>query len=531
MIRWWRATVADQGRHRWIKRFDPRWWLIDFPRPMMASVVTIGSEGVQVDLEFQRRNDLAGLIWESADRWSHPLCALETNRDYRGLHWHFHWRCSGPLIGLDALNGPVLTIEGRDETGQARTWYVRLWNYAVGSPQDAEIRLDFDSLSGGFLLPDEAEPVWPGDIDRLFISLVPQGFDGVDQPLSGIVRAQVALTNILVDGTGSVLKAGSPSIPPHPLRLCTAYDDTYNQTPERVLEQALMLGWRGSVTHYLGMSHFMGLTPDGQGGYVVDPLRPLCDPAVAWHKDFFQRTAALGFSPIISLSMELFAAHCPLDWAQRDLLGNIGLTGWQPPSALLSPCHEDAQQWLGAVIEAAMTLAVAQGVAPAFQVGEPWWWVGPNNRPCLYDSATVDRWQSTFGVQPPEIADIRGSKLVDEQAFLDWCGLQLAQATAGMCNAARRAAPTAVTHLLFYAPQVLLNDRPELARANLPTGWAFPAFDVLQLEDYSFVTAGNVFAQRAARQSVNERLAYPLARQHYLAGFVLDPTNAEHNGH
>lgn len=527
MIRWWRSEAADQGRKRWIKRFDPRWWLVDFPRPMMASVVTNGAEAVVVDLEFQRRNDLAGLIWESEDRWSHPLCALATNRDYRGLHWHFRWQSTGPIVALDAVNGPVLTIEGRDANGLPRTWYVRLWNYAFGNPLDAEIRLDFDALYGGFLLPAEADPVWAGDVDRLFISLVPVGYDGNDQPLAAVGNARVELTNLLVDGADAALPAGSPLVPPQPLRLCTAYDDHYNQTPERILEQALLLGWRGPITHYLGMSHFMGLIPDQQGGYVVDALRPLCRPAIAWHRDYFRRSVQLGFTPIVSLSMELFAAHCPADWAQRNSAGGMGLTGWQPPSALLSPCHTGAQQWLGTVVEAALGLAVDEGLAPAFQVGEPWWWVGPDQRPCLYDAATVALWQSVAAAPPPTISDIRGAKSAEAQEYLNWCGQQLAAATAGMCTAARRAAPDVVTHLLFYVPQVLLDDRPHLALANMPAAWAYPAFDVLQLEDYTFVTNGNLFAQAKARETVNEQLGYPLDRQHYLAGFVLDPTDAD----
>ncbi len=504
MMRWWLAGPQDQGRTRWVRRFDPRWWLVDFPRPMMASAVTDGPDSVVVSLEFQRRADLAGLIWESADRWSHPLCALETRRDYRGLLWQFRWQSSGAVLPLDAVNGPVLTIEGRDAAGQPRTWYVRLWNYAVGSPNDAEISLDFDALSGGFLLPSEADPVWAGDIDRLFISLVPPGYDGVDAPLPAVASGEVRLTNISVDGAGAMLKAGDPVLPPQPLRLCTAYDDLYNQTPERILEQALLLGWRGAVTHYLGMSHFMAFLPDGQGGYVVDPGRPFCDPALGWHQDFLARAGALGFAPILSLSMELLAQHCPPAWAQRDSDGEQGLTGWSPPSALLSPCQPAAQAWLQAVTAAAMDLALAAGVAPAFQVGEPWWWVGPNNRPCLYDAATTARWQTERGSPPPIITDIRGNKSAAEQAYLDWCGERLAEATAGMVSAARVAAPAVVTHLLFYTPQVLLGDRPDLARANMPAGWAHPAFDVLQLEDYTFVTS-----------------------QHYLAGFVLSQNDAE----
>ena len=111
------AEAADQGARRWVRRFDPRWWLVDFPRPMMASVVSDGPDSVVMSLEFQRRADLAGLIWESADRWSHPLLALETARDYRGTTLAFRWTATGAVEPLDAVNGPVLTIEGRDADG------------------------------------------------------------------------------------------------------------------------------------------------------------------------------------------------------------------------------------------------------------------------------------------------------------------------------------------------------------------------------------------------------------------------------
>ncbi len=524
MMRWWLADADDRQATRHVRRFDPRWWLVDFPRPMMASVVTEGAESVVVRLEFQRRNDLAGLIWESADRWSHRLCALEERRDYRGLLWRFRWQASGDVLALDVLNGPVLTIEGRDAAGSPRTWYVRLWNYAVGTPMDAEIALDFDALVGGFLLPAEADPVWAGDIDRMFISLVPPGYTGADTPLLAVAQAEVRLTTLLLEGDGAVLRAGRPALPPHDWRLCTAYDDSYNQTPERILEQALLLGWRGAITHYLGMSHFMALLPEGDD-YLVDPARPFCGPAQAWHADFLARAQALGFAPILSLSMELFAAHCPADWAQRDVDGAMGLTGWVPPSALLSPCHPGAQAWLQAVVAAAMALVPA-GMAPAFQVGEPWWWVGPDARPCLYDSATVARWTGETGLPPPPMADIRGAKSPAEQAYLDWCGARLAEATAGMVAAARAAAPDVRTHLLFYAPQVLLYDRPDLARANLPAAWAWPAYDVLQLEDYTFVTSANQAGQARARAAVDALLGYPLAQQHYLAGFVLNAEDA-----
>src|SRR5437870_918987 len=133
------AGTAKQVGH--VKRFDARFWTVNFPRPMMASGVTTAPDALRVDCVFYKANDLAGLIWEAEDRFDHPLLAYETSRDFRGCKLSFRWR-SGGLIGLDGIDGPTLTIEGRDEGGTARSWYVRLWNYGEGSPEDAAVTLD-----------------------------------------------------------------------------------------------------------------------------------------------------------------------------------------------------------------------------------------------------------------------------------------------------------------------------------------------------------------------------------------------------
>lgn len=516
----WLAPTGSAPRTRWVKRFEPRYWTVDFPRPMMAAVTTEGADAVAVDLRFMRRADLAGLIWESVDRWSHPLLGLETARDYRGTALAFRWQATGAVRGLDAVDGPVLTIEGRDAAGVTRAWYVRLWNYAVGSPDDAEVMLDFDALDGGFALPGEAERVWAGDIDRMFVSLVADGHDGVDAPLPAPVEARVVLSGIRCDGPGSMLKAGDAFVPPHDLRICGGFDDSYNQTPERLVEAMFALGYRGAFVHYVGMSHFPGLTWDG-ARFVVDAAVPVCAPALAWHRDFLARAAALGFEPILSLSFELLDQHCPDDWAQRAVDGGRAATGYVPPSTLLSPASVAAMAWLRSVAVAFNALAVAAGVAPQFQIGEPWWWVGPDWRPCLYDAATVALYLAETGLAAPAIGDVRGVATAAERDWLDWCGGLLGRATLDLRDAVVAAAPGTRTLLLFYAPQVLNAAAPELIRANLPSAWAWPAFDVLQLEDYDFVTLGDVGGQARARAAIGERLGYPLARQHYFSGFAV----------
>ena len=521
----WLAEKRTGQRSSFIQRFDPRFWTINFPRPMMASVVTTAADALRVDAVFYNSDDLAGLIWESEDTLDHPLLAYETERDYSRLSWQFHWRSDG-IMPLDAINGPTLTIEGRDVTGTSRAWYVRLWNYASGTPTDARISIEFSKIEGGFLLPGEADPVFPEDIDRLFISIIPPEYDELgtryDMPKTGWVE----MSAIRTDGQGAVLEIGDIMVPENGLSMATAYDDSFNQTPERLLRMTRALGYRGSINHYLGMSHYFRLETVGEGLYASlsapqagEEFAAINQPAAVWHRDLISRAEAMGFSVILSLSYELFDAHCWSDWKQRAENGDPALTGWEPPSTLLSPANADAMNYLQAVARAFTAIARDAGVAIRFQVGEPWWWIMPDKRICLYDTAA----SAVFGENSVSIASIDGPKTAAQNAMLDQAGEILAESTGALLDAVKDevgAAPVE-TLLLAYLPTILDIDAPEAKRANMPVDWASPAFDILQLEDYDWVIAGNRSATGSGIELASERLGYPVEQQHYFTGFVL----------
>ncbi|MGE0775717.1 MAG: DUF2460 domain-containing protein [Sphingomonadaceae bacterium] len=517
---YWLATAADQQAKGFIKRFDPRFWTVNFPRPMMASVITTGPDALRVDAVFYRTGDLAGLIWDAVDELDHPLLRYETARDFRTCRLRFRWR-SGGVIALDVLNGPTLTIEGRDEGGDPRSWYVRLWNYADGDPEDAQIAIDFASLDGGYLLPDEADPVWAGDIDRMFISLAPPGYVEDDETALGVpAEGWAELSDIVCEGGGSTLAIGDVMVPEHGLRIASGFDDSYNLTPARLLRNILQLGYRGLINHYVGMSHYFRLGWDaGEGAFLVTAgggaLNAAC---AAWHENFVSLADALGYEVILSLSYELFDEHCPEDWKQRAEDGSPALTGWVPPSTLLSPANGDAMAYLQAVARAFVAIARDAGTVVRFQVGEPWWWIMTDGRPCLYDNAAV----AAFGGSPVSIPDVRGALSGAQTALLDAAGALLAASTAALTAAVIDEAPAAETLLLVYLPGALDPAAPEVRRANMPVGWANPAFDVLQLEDYDWVTTGNDGATRRGVATATARLGYPLYEQHYLSGFVLN---------
>ena len=504
----WLAPPGSAKALGWVKRFDARFWTVDFPRPMMAAAVTTGSNALRVECVFYKANDLAGLIWEAEDRWGHPLLAYETARDFRLCKLSFRWR-SGGIVALDAVNGPTLTIEGRDAAGSPRSWFVRLWNYADGTPEDAVITLDFGALAGGWAADD---PVWAGDIDRMFVSLVAPGYSGADEMLAAPAEGWAELADIACDGSGSVLAIGETIVPEHRLRIATGYDDLYHLTPARVLRGALQLGYRQLINHYVGMSHHFRL--EESGGQLHATVPGLNAPCAAWHGDFLTRAKALGFDVVLSLSYELLDQHCPEAWKQRAANGDPALTGWEPPSALLSPCNAEAMAWLQGIARTFAALAVAAGQPVRFQVGEPWWWVMPDGRICLYDAAAV------AAFDPVAIPDVRAPLDAEQKATLDSAGAALADSTAALSAAVRAEAPEAQCLLLVYLPTVLDPDAPELKRANVPLGWSTPAFDLLQLEDYDWVTGGRGGTTARAVAEMAARLGYPIGQQHYLAGFV-----------
>ncbi|HEX4695724.1 DUF2460 domain-containing protein [Sphingomonas sp.] len=509
---YWLATERTVQADSVISRFDPVCWTVDFPRPMMAAVTTPAADALRVDAVFYRADDLAGLIWHAEDAIDHALLRYDAARDFRQCRLSFGWRSSG-VMPLDAVNGPTLTIEGRDAGGAARTWYVRLWNYAAGDPEDAQVALDFAEVAGGFVLPDEADPVWAGDIERMFVSLTAPGYTGTPGDLAAPIEAWVELTGMACDGPGSVLGVGDVVVPEHGLGIATSYDDCYNLTPARVLRNALQLGYRGAINHYVGMSHYFRLEANSGGYYASLSGGAINVAAAAWHRDFAVRAKALGYELIWSLSYELLDQHCWGDWKQRAADGSPAQTGYDPPSTLLSPAHSGAMGYLQQVAAAFIAIAGEAGLVKRFQVGEPWWWIDHDGRPYLYDDAAEDAFS------PITIPSVRASLSTGELAMLDAAGASLAASTAALVAASG----CAVSHVLAYLPGIFAPDAPEVRRMNLPLGWAPPAFDVLQLEDYAWVTGGATRLSAEARAEAGARLGYPLDQQHYLAGFATAP--------
>lgn len=520
----WLASERNGQQTDFIQRFDPRFWTLDFPRPMIGCVHTIGPDALRVECEFHHHDALAGLIWWSEDTLDHPLLAYDTDRDYSLTTLRFRWR-SGGVIALDAVHGPTLTIEGRDESGDARSWYVRLWNYAAGTPQDAEIVLPFSQLEGGWDISAAPEPVYPASIDRMFISIAPPQYDPANPALlPSRADGWVEMSAINCDGDRPLLEIGDVMIPPHDIRMSTAYDDAYNQTPERLLRNIRGLGYRDEILHYIGMSHFYRLAPQPDGTLLADHPAVFAKPALSWHSNLLSKGKEQGYEFILSFSFELFAEHCPESWMQRAHDGTPALTGWVPPSALLAPTNYEVIVHLRFMVRKLGDLLQDAALPVRLQVGEPWWWVNSDFAPCIYDDAT----RAQLVESTPDITDMRADLSTEQVAALRTAGIKLGNMTRTLRQDLKgRFGEEAEFLLLAFTPTILDPALPEMPTLNLPTRWAHPEFDRFQLEDYDWLTAGAEALRRQGYSYIDEALGYPLEQQDYVAGFVLNPEDAD----
>jgi uncharacterized protein (TIGR02217 family) len=285
-------------------------------------------------------------------------------------------------------------------------------------------------------------------------------------------------------------------------------------SPERIVDAVERLGYRGVISHYIGMSHYFALTGEGD----LDPLRTLNSAAVAWHRDYARAAKARGYELIWSLSYEILDMFCPGAWKQRAFDGTAALTGWEPPSTLVSPANIEAMGFLQNVATELVGISQEAGLQPQVQIGEPWWWVQADGGICLYDDAA----KAAVGGSPVEILNVRSQLTTAQLQLLDEAGVVLATSTTSIAAAVKSADASAKTLLLTYLPTVLDPSAPQLRRANMPVGWARPAFDVLQIEDYEWVTSGRSDLREAAYAEVEQRLGYARSDQHYFAGFVAD---------
>lgn len=340
------------------------------------------------------------------------------------------------------------------------------------------------------------------------------------------------MSNIEATGTKSVIRRANHVQAAHSTQMTTGFDDSYNITPWRQANQIYNLGYRGTVIMYMGASHYYKASSafDGDGNYKVEVnivSEPLNAPTVAFMESFLDNLASLGLDFTWSTSLEILTAHIPPAWAQLDYQGNYGVTGYTPTTSFIAPTNSEATTYITNVVKQGMSLVVAAGIDPDFQLGEFWWWDGTysNFQPCFYDAITVALYKSETGLDAPlTLTNIFAEILtVEETAYCEWLGEKLGQMTHTIRDAVIATYATADSCLLFFSPQIFNDSAPMLQITNFPISyWNYASgkWSHMQIEQYDWVILGQTEKYYKTIDAATITLGYPINIVDYFMGFV-----------
>lgn len=521
--------------------FPLDYWTVVFARPQMASYTKVGAEDYALSLCYATSEEVISLLWESEDTVSHPLCSYATVTDYTGYVWRFTVSVSTNIREFDATNGLTLTVE----LAGGASYIVRVWNYYVsGTSRNATFELDFSSIAGGF---GATQPFTADSVTRMFFTFTHEQY-GSTVKFSDYDQGSATITTVSSTGNLSVREA---SVPSTGIGIALGYDDLYNQSPTRIVDSLVSLGYVRRLTCYVGMSHFPRLGWDATEARFrhfadfgdADGTPPNIDAgmtgpanyaAMQWLQALRNECRSNGIQLILSLSYELFWDYCPLEWAQRNLDGEPAQTGYTPPSTLLAFTRPDVMTFLKTTAEQMIAIYSTSAApyshpdeAPYFQIGEPWWWDGSfsDGKPCFYDDYTQALFTSEVGGTMYEFT--ASSDAVPAGAATttaNWLRDKLGDSTLAIRDYLQ-SLETVYVGVLLFTPQVYSSDLMEAANYPL-TDWDYPGFNFFQLEAYDRAIEADQTEHNAQIVQALDDLDYPLWRVEYFGGYVEDEADA-----
>lgn len=534
--------------------FAPYLWTTNGPGSTSFSTVSYGNT-VEVPFSTFAEGDLIGLIWEAEDKYSHAGRAYADYSDYTGVNWVFDVELSA---NMPLINEPARQLTLTIENSQG-TCYIPLSPYAdTPETRSARITLDFDNMIGNVRLGPQNVLIDPSNITRIFMALINDSYVEDSTTILGAKEDSIfKLTNVSVTNPIPFTR-NNLVVPTQDVGISTSYDDMHNQSPERIIEQIKTLGFGGKINHYCGMSKYPNREPNASLNrpIVQETLgNTIIESAKRWHEVFAQLLVTEGWDCIWSISFETFSIFANVNYAQRDDDGNLGVTGYSPPSYLLSPVIEaedvpaiaghtqvGSMVYLGNVFEDFGNIMLDNGLKVQMQVGEPWWWWnGSTGAPCYYGGVARQKYFDETGSFAPRIMninDLTGIDVTDntpytgldspQMNFIKWVRDKLGQATLYLRDRIHAIDSQAEATLLFFLPSILSSSVGMVNIVNYPKDfYVKPNWDFFMTEAYDWVIQGQGTKTDRAITLPTQELGYTLNETEMLVGFVPDETLAE----
>lgn len=445
----------------------------------------------------------------------------------------------GDDFDVDFVNGIFFTKENSSIPFEA----VVTLNYTYNTHESYTI--DFDEIFEG-VHPDLRTDLSPQNIDQISLSVIPTYFV---QDSREIIQGQddftLTLSNITV--TNGTLNQKPDPMLPHVYRVAEGFDDEYDKNPKRLIEQMKTLGYEKVINLYIGASHFYnksgvpGTESLDHTSMTLDPTTGINHSFRAWLDSFIKHMKLNGFDElIVSVSMENL--QMPAEWKQLMHDGTPGMTGWIPPTNFYSPNNSEAREWVRKITKEILDIVVNHSMPVILQLGEPWWWwqefvptehgdmstPWPGQPPCFYDEHTKIRYQQETGKQ---LKIYKRSQAFYNQDDLEiWEKLkQYLGEYSDFMKTIVKEYPDGKFTVLFFPPSVIDEGRVPIMMRTVNTPfdhWDDGQLDFIQVEDYDWVINQN-FEHVFVYPFAWLELGYRFDEQHYFAGFVLNPEDAQ----
>ena len=550
-----------------------------------AAITSTSRDNFTVSGTFRTSQDLVGVYWNSKDPITHPYISYGERYDYRDvvLECDVEWYdCQFDSVGQFTSTFTVQMNDGSIYYPITKDYLTDISHSVINS---AHLKIDFNNIvikEGGEYIDRNGKTVTvtsplrldASNIKFIMFVLIPHGYVAPDFNQQGIAYYEITSNSDFyctfsnIEVTNAHITYEHKILEPHQYRLCEGYDDFYNLNPFRVCREMRKLGYVEWCDLYIGASHYyeksgeigdlipVTTNPEDFGHtrtekMVLDTSTPLNVAFSDW-LDCYSRELLANECPNLVVSVSMENLQCPTDWRQKQCRPSpdeevrrknpegYAMTGWTPSTFFYSPCHEDVLPYMQSVSEACLDIVVANGLPPILQLGEAWWWwneyTDPTYKsPCFYDEATREKYEDEFG-EPME------EYLTPYEDFnsdmIDWLNQQIVDYSWGIRSIVKDSKYTNGQYMaLFFPPSVLDDDRvPEMMqRVNYLTGIYSPEqLDILQIEDYDWVTGNPTDPENIARDrshhpeayEIGESLGFSLAQQHYFGGFVQYPENA-----
>lgn len=500
--------------------FTPMYWTVVGQRTSSYSIITnsYGSNKyIEVNAILRSNKDLVGVLWESFDKLSHKNLKRNTLIDYSGTVFKFSLETS------DSIDNIQLAIR----TDKIIPDHVDLSAYVVNEEGGVyDIVIDFDTVKGGSAQTDSINVESISNISFIISS---DGYSKEDEfsPYGSNVEVKILISNIECNKT---IDINGLNVVEHKVSMCTSYDDDMQFSPEYIVNSILKLGYTSGVNHYCGMSTYYNkiwnstenrfrLITDGSTGTINLATR-------AWHLSYAELLKKNDIPVIFSISYELFSESCPYEWTQRDWFDEFGVTGYTPPSYLLSPCNDDAMNWLKEVFIEFADILNEAGQKVRMQIGEPWWWWNQSTRrPCIYDYSAKLKFNNLTGLYAQEIPSIDSTNLDStDLAYLAFLENELGMSVINIKNHVLAKYPDSESAPLIFLPSIVDPAVGIMTKVNYPKElWKSPEFPFIQTEVYDWLIRDKLGMSLEAFTRATDELEYLPEQVHYLAGFV--PSN------